>query len=92
MWASTGGRGGFRGVAMALSRRAEGLPAKYGWLAGGLAFAVLLHGVYDIWLSLDSLWLNRIAYLHVLVSGAFVLWLMRLRLPPLPDTPRSPLP
>jgi len=78
------------GVAMAFSKRAEGLLAKYAWLVGGLAFAVLGHGVYDIWLSLDSLWLNRIAYLHVVMMGLFVLWLMRLRLPPLPE--RSSLP
>jgi len=80
------------GVAMAFSRRAESLVGKYAWLLVGLAFAVVAHGLYDIWLSLDSVWLNRIAYLHVLLIGLFVLWLMRLRREPLPATPRSPLP
>ncbi len=80
------------GVAMAYSKRAESLLGKYLWLVGGLAFAVLAHGGYDIWLSLESPWLNRIAYLHVVLMGAFVLWLMRLRLPPLPAAERSLLP
>ena len=80
------------GVAMAYSKRAESLLGKYLWLVGGLAFAVLAHGVYDIWLSLESPWLNRMAYLHVLLMGAFVLWLMRLRVAPLPAAERSLLP
>jgi len=80
------------GVAMAYSRRAEGIPAKYAWLVGGLAFAVASHGFYDVWLSLDSLWMNRVAYLHVLAIGAFVLWLMRLRTVPAPAEPPRLLP
>jgi protease PrsW len=80
------------GVAMAYSKRSESLMGKYLWLVGGLAFSVVAHGIYDIWLSLDSLWLNRIAYLHVLLMGAFVLWLMRLRLPPLPSGRQGLLP
>ena len=80
------------GVAMAYSKRADSLMGKYLWLVAGLAFAALAHGVYDIWLSLDSPWLNRLAYLHVLLMGAFVLWLMRLRPPPLPAPQQSLLP
>jgi RsiW-degrading membrane proteinase PrsW (M82 family) len=74
------------GVALAFSKRAESLPGKYAWLAGGLIFAMVSHGIYDIWLSLESPWLNHIAYLHVVLMGVFVLWLMRLRVPPLPAT------
>jgi RsiW-degrading membrane proteinase PrsW (M82 family) len=80
------------GVALGFSKRAETVGRKYLWLVGGLAFAMLTHGLYDIWLSLDSIWLNRVAYLHVVAMGGFTLWLMRLRLPPLPAPPRSLLP
>ncbi len=75
------------GVAMAFSKRAQTVAAKYWWLLGGLAFGVVAHGVYDIWLAFDSQWLNRLAYLHVVLLGLFVLWLLRLRrVPPLaPD-------
>lgn len=70
------------GVCMAYSRRAGGLGAKYLWLLAGLGFAVLAHGVYDVWLSLQSEGLNRLAYVHVVLLGLLALWLMRLRLPP----------
>lgn len=80
------------GVALGFSKRAESVAGKYLWLLGGLAFAVAGHGVYDVWLSLDSVWLNRVAYLHVALLGLFVLWLMRLRLPPLPSERGSLLP
>lgn len=73
------------GVAMAFSKRSPRFRGKYAWLVGGLAFSVISHGVYDIWLSLEPVWLNRVAYVHVALIGLFVLWLMRLRLPPLPD-------
>ena len=75
------------GVALAFAKRSPSVSGKYGWLLGGLAFAVIGHGVYDIWLSLESEWLTRLAYLHVALMGVFVLWLMR-RLrhtAPLPD-------
>ncbi|NIP74382.1 MAG: PrsW family intramembrane metalloprotease, partial [Gammaproteobacteria bacterium] len=64
------------GAAMAFSKRAEGLAGKYLWLVGGLAYAVLAHGVYDIWLSFNSPWLSRMVYVHVVVLGLLVLWLM----------------
>lgn len=80
------------GVAMAFAKRAPSVAGKYLWLTGGLAFAVACHGMYDIWLSLEDVWLNRVAYLHVLVLGVFVLWLMRLRLPPLAGPAERPLP
>lgn len=76
------------GMAMAFSKRAPSLGGKYLWLAGGLLFAVLAHGGYDVWLSFESPWINRLAYLHVALLCLGVLWLMRLRLPPLPE-PRS---
>jgi len=69
------------GVAMAYSKRARGLAGKYLWLVGALAFGMMAHGVYDVWLSLDSEWLNRMAYVHVVALGLFVLWLMRQRFP-----------
>lgn len=73
------------GAAMAYSKRARTLPRKVAWLAGGLGFALGVHGLYDIWLSLDSQWLNYLAYVQVVVMVAFVMLLMRLRPPPLVD-------
>lgn len=77
------------GAAMGFSKRSQSLAGRCGWLLGGLAFAVTAHGVYDIWLSLDSEWLNWVAYLHVILLGVFVLWLMRLKVPPLPSEPAA---
>ena len=79
------------GAAMGFSKRSQSLAGRYGWLVGGLAFAMTAHGVYDIWLSLESEWLNRVAYLHVVILGVFVLWLMRLKVPPLPSEPAAGL-
>ena len=72
------------GVAMAFSKRASTLSGKVGWLLGGLFFAMMTHGLYDVWLAMDSIWVNRFAYVHVILLGVLALWLMRLRLPPLP--------
>lgn len=77
------------GAAMGFSKRSQSLAGRCGWLLGGLAFAVTAHGVYDIWLSLDSEWMNWVAYLHVIILGVFVLWLMRLKVPPLPSEPAA---
>lgn len=78
------------GVAMAFSKRAPSLAGKYVWLMGGLCFSVLAHGLYDVWLALDSVWINRMAYVHVFLLGLFALWLMRLRLPPIAPLPSLP--
>ncbi|MCZ6842446.1 MAG: PrsW family glutamic-type intramembrane protease [SAR324 cluster bacterium] len=67
------------GVMMAYSRQASGVLGKYLWLLGGLSVATALHGLYDVWLSLDSEWLEWIAYLQVVLMGLLVLKLMRLR-------------
>lgn len=77
------------GVAMAYSKRAFTLSGKVGWLLGGLFFAMMTHGLYDVWLAFDSVWVNRFAYVHVVLLGVLALWLMRLRRPPLP--PPDPL-
>ncbi|MCH8076180.1 MAG: hypothetical protein IIC64_10205, partial [SAR324 cluster bacterium] len=44
---------------------------------------------HDVWLAFDSVWVNRFAYVHVVLLGVLALWLMRLRRPPLP--PPDPL-
>lgn len=55
------------GVCLAYARRARGLLPKYLWLLGGLTVAVTFHGAYNIWLSFDQEWLNRIAYVQVVL-------------------------
>ncbi len=79
------------GVAMAYSKRALTLAGKVGWLLGGLFFAMTMHGLYDVWLAMDSVWVNRFAYVHVILLGVLALRLMRLRVPPLlPADDRAP--
>jgi RsiW-degrading membrane proteinase PrsW (M82 family) len=72
------------GVCLAYARRHDALWGKYLWMVGGLAVAVGFHGVYNIWLSFDQEWLNRIAYAQVVLMQALVLggvvWL-RLKFP-----------
>jgi len=67
------------GVGMGLAKGAATLRAKYLWMVGGLAFSISAHGLYDILLSVDLVWMNRLGYLHVVVLGLFTLWLMRLK-------------
>lgn len=66
------------GVCLAYSKRAASTLGVYGWLIGGLLAAMTLHGMYNIWLSLDDEWLSRIAYLQVVLMGGMVLILMRI--------------
>jgi RsiW-degrading membrane proteinase PrsW (M82 family) len=67
------------GVCLAYAQQARTLWRKYLWLSGGLAVAVSLHGMYNIWLSFDGEWLNRAAYLQVVVMLAAAGALMRLK-------------
>jgi len=67
------------GVCLAYAQQARTLLRKYLWLAGGLCVAVSLHGMYNIWLSLDGEWLNRAAYVQVLLMLAAAGGLMRLK-------------
>jgi RsiW-degrading membrane proteinase PrsW (M82 family) len=66
------------GVAMGYSKRVADVNAKYGWLAGGLLVSALLHGMYDIWLSLPSESLNSVAYLQVALMALMAWRLMKL--------------
>jgi RsiW-degrading membrane proteinase PrsW (M82 family) len=65
------------GVCLFLSRRAEGVAAKYLWLVLGLATAMAFHGVYNVWLSLDDAWLNRLAYVQVALMAILAVRLLR---------------
>jgi len=66
------------GVLMARSKRAGSGLAKYLWLVAGLGVAMVFHGSYDIWLTFDQLWINRLAYLQVVLMGLLALRWMRL--------------
>lgn len=73
------------GVCLAYAKRTGSARTMYGWLLGGLGIAMGFHGAYDIWLSLDGPWLNRMAYVQVVLMGLLALWLVRRRQPgPLP--------
>jgi len=66
------------GVLMAYAKRAEGAGFKYLWLLAGLTVSTVFHGLYDIWLSLDSEWLGYLAYLQVILMGWLALWLSKI--------------
>lgn len=72
------------GVMLAYCKHSPSLGGKYFWMLGGLAVSVFLHGLYDVWLSLEEGWWNWLAYLQVVLMGGLALVLMRLR--PLPKT------
>lgn len=78
------------GLCLFLSRRAEGLGAKYLYLVAGLAAAMALHGVYNIWLSLDDAWLNRLAYVQVVLMVLLAWRLLRRRPAPVPAAVEAP--
>lgn len=78
------------GLCLFLSRRAQGLAAKYLYLVSGLAISTLLHGVYNIWLSLDDAWLNRLAYVQVALMVLLAWRLMRWRPAPVPTAAEAP--
>jgi RsiW-degrading membrane proteinase PrsW (M82 family) len=71
------------GVTLAYCKHSPSLSGKYFWMLGGLALSVFLHGLYDVWLSLEDGWWNWLAYLQVVLMGGLALALMRLR--PLPN-------
>jgi RsiW-degrading membrane proteinase PrsW (M82 family) len=66
------------GMALAYAKRAATLGAKYLWLVGGLAAAAMLHGLYDIWLSLPSGAMQYLAYAQVALMAVMTHGLMRL--------------
>lgn len=66
------------GVMMAYCKHAPTLKGKYFWLLGGLAVSAGLHGLYDVWLSLEPDWLTWLAYLQVVLMGVLALTLMRI--------------
>jgi RsiW-degrading membrane proteinase PrsW (M82 family) len=70
------------GVCLFLSKRAEGVAGKYFWLVAGLTAAMTFHGVYNIWLSLDDVWLNRLAYVQVALMAVLAFRLIRWNLAP----------
>ncbi len=65
------------GVCLFLSKRAEGVVGKYLWLLTGLLIAMTFHGVYNVWLSLDDVWLNRLAYVQVALMAVLAYRLLR---------------
>jgi RsiW-degrading membrane proteinase PrsW (M82 family) len=69
------------GASLAMARQARGLGRKYAWMVGGLAVAVVLHGLYNTWLSFDQEWLNRIAYGQVVLMLGIGVYLMRQNAP-----------
>ena len=75
------------GMAMAYAKQAATLGAKYLWLVGGLAAASMLHGLYDIWLSMPTEAMQYAAYVQVALMALLTHRLMRWAntSPPLPD-------
>lgn len=74
------------GVMLGYAKSAEGPLHKYALLVGGLAVAVVLHGGYDVLLSLPGAW-SRTAYAQVVLMGVAVL----VMLPRIPQhLPASP--
>jgi protease PrsW len=67
------------GVCLAYAQNARALWRKYLWMVGGLATAVSFHGMYNIWLSFDGEWLNRAAYVQVVVMLTLAGFLARLK-------------
>ena len=67
------------GVLMAYSKRASTPLGKYLWLMAGLGVSASFHGLYDIWLSFGSSWINALAYLQVVLMGVLVFRLMKLK-------------
>ncbi len=65
------------GILLGYAKLARPLAAKYGWLLAGLLSAALLHGVYDVLLSLPGAWLSRLAYAQVLMMMLATLWVVR---------------
>jgi len=65
------------GYCLALARQARGPWPTYGWMLGGLFVSMAFHGLYDVWLSLDSDWMNRVAYLQVVLMGVLTVLLAR---------------
>lgn len=65
------------GIMLGYAKAAERLRTKYACLIGGLLVSALLHGIYDVLLSLPGLWINRLAYLQVLIMGLAILWIVR---------------
>jgi len=66
------------GVMLAYAKRSRNAAGQYAWLLGALTVAAALHGGYDLWLSFESDWINRLAYLQVLLMAALAWRLMRL--------------
>ena len=62
------------GVLMGYARGVERSRDKFILLLGGLVFAVVSHGLYDVLLSLPGLWTNRMAYAQILFMGLGVVW------------------
>ena len=73
------------GYSLAMARLAKSGWSTYGWMMGGLLLAMAFHGLYDVWLSLDSDPMNRLAYVQVALMGLFALYLAR-------RAARAPLP
>jgi len=67
------------GVCLAYAQGTHTLLRKYLWMVAGLAIAVSLHGMYNIWLSFDGEWLNRAAYAQVVLMALAAGWMMRLK-------------
>ena len=65
------------GVLMALSRQTPQLLGKYLYLLAALVAAATLHGMYDLWFSFESPWLNNLAYLQVLLQALLAWKLVR---------------
>jgi RsiW-degrading membrane proteinase PrsW (M82 family) len=78
------------GVCLFLSKRANTVTRKYLYLLLGLVTAMTLHGVYNIWLSLDDAWLNRLAYVQVVLMVVLAWRLMRWRLTPVAQPAEGP--
>jgi RsiW-degrading membrane proteinase PrsW (M82 family) len=72
------------GLCLALSKQAGSTWGKYRWLLTGLLISMGLHGGYDLWLAQHATWLNRMAYVQVLLMSLGAVWLIRMasKLPP----------
>ena len=76
------------GLFLAWSKQAETTWGKYRWLVLGLLVSMSLHGIYDLWLAQGEPWLNRMAYVQVLLMTVLAIWLVRVaRRIPMPAAP-----
>lgn len=67
------------GVLLSYAKTARTSQGRYWLLMAALGAATTLHGLYDIWLSFEQEWVNRLAYLQVFLMALLALRLMRIK-------------